>query len=316
MKKDARTIMKHINDFLEYLDIEKGLSNKSQETYQRLLDKFTKWLNTNRLESILPHELDEGHLRKYRIFLSQSFNKKTKEPLKKSTQNYYLIALRNLLNYFTDRDILSLSAEKVKLIKEKERTVTFLTVEQLERLLSTPNTKSVIGLRNRTILETLFSTGLRVAELVNLNREQFSDLSSKTYLELGITGKGGRPRTIYFSERALNWLKKYLSTRNDKEKALFVNYKASKDKIGKRLSTRAIENLVKKYVVLAGCPITTTPHTIRHTFATDLLRKGVDLRVIQEFLGHRNIATTQIYTHITRPHLREIHRKFHGIKEK
>ena len=313
MKKDKRTIIEHINDFLEYLDIEKGLSNKSQETYQRFLDKFTKWLKVNHLESILPHELDEGHLRKYRIFLSQSSNKTTKEPLKRSTQNYYLIALRNLLNYFTDRDILSLSAGKVKLIKEKEKTVTFLTIEQLERLLSTPNTKSIIGLRDRTILETLFSTGLRVAELVNLNREQFSGLNNKAYLELSIIGKGSRPRTIYFSERALDWLKKYLSTRKDKEKALFVNYKASKDKIGKRLTSRTIENLVKRYVVLSGCPITTTPHTIRHTFATDLLRKGVDLRVIQEFLGHRNIATTQIYTHITRPHLREIHRKFHGI---
>mgnify|MGYP001569389394 CR=1 FL=1 len=316
MKKEVKTIIEHINDFLEYLDIEKGLSNKSQETYQRFINKFTDWLKTNRLESLFPHELNDDHIRKYRIFLSQSFNKTTKEPLKRSTQNYYLIALRNLLNYFTDRNIVSLPSEKIKLIKQKEKTVTFLTIDQIENLLSAPSIKSVAGPRDKAILETLFSTGLRISELVSLNREQLSNLENKKYLELGIIGKGGRARTIYFSERALNWLKKYLDNRKDKEKALFINFKASKDKIGKRLSARAIENLVKKYALLSSCPITTTPHTIRHTFATDLLRKGVDLRVIQEFLGHRNIATTQIYTHITRPHLREIHRKFHGIKEK
>lgn len=314
MKKDTRPIIEHINDFMEYLDIERGLSNKSQETYSRFLSKFASWLSANNLEKLPPHKLTEEHIRKYRIFLSRSFNKITKEPIKRSTQNYYLIALRNLLNYFADRDILSLPSEKIKLIKEKERSVKFLDLEQVKKLLSTPDSKSIIGLRDRAILETLFSTGLRIAELVGLNREQFINITDKKDLELGIIGKGGRPRTIYFSERALSWLKKYLETRKDEEKALFINYKGPKKQAGERLTARAIENLVKKYALLAGCPVTTTPHVIRHSFATDLLNKGVDIRIVQEFLGHRNIVTTQIYTHVTKPQLREIHRKFHGFR--
>ena len=314
MKKSEKTIIDHIPEFLEYLDIEKGLSQKSQETYNRFLDKFIFWLRKNNLEKLLPHQLTEDHIRKYRFFLSQSFNKNTKEPIKRSTQNYYLIALRNLLNYFADHDILSLPAEKIKLIKQKERMIKFLNLEQIEKLLNTPNTKNIIGLRDRAILETLFSTGLRIAELVSLNRDQFLNISQKKDFELSIVGKGGRPRTVYFSERAIFWLKKYLETRQDKEKALFINYKGPSQQAGKRLSARAIENLVKKYALLSGCPATTTPHTLRHSFATDLLKKGVDIRIVQEFLGHKNISTTQIYTHVTSSQLKEIHRKFHGFR--
>lgn len=316
MRKDNEPIINHIERGLkEYLDIEKGLSNKSQETYDRLLSKFSRWLTFNNLEKLLPHELNEEHIRKYRIFLSQGFNKATKEPIKRSTQNYYLISLRNLLNYFADRDILSLPAEKIKLIKEKERSVKFLNLDQIKKLLVAPNVKNVIGLRDRAILETFFSTGLRIAELAALNKEQFININDKKELELGIIGKGDHPRTVYFSERALLWIIKYLQNRKDKEKALFINYKGPKKQAGGRLSVRAIENLVKKYALIAGCPITTSPHVIRHSFATDLLNKGVDIRIVQEFLGHRNIATTQVYTHVTRPKLREIHRKFHGLKD-
>lgn len=315
MEKSSKPIIDHINDFLEYLDIEKGLSNKSQETYSRFLAKFSHWLTENHLEKLLPHELTENHIRKYRIFLSQSFNRATKEPIKRSTQNYYLIALRNLLNYFADRDILSLPAEKIKLIKQKERPIKFLDLEQIEKLLSAPKANTLTGIRDKAILETLFSTGLRIAELVSLNREQFMNIEKEKDLELSIIGKGNHPRTVYFSERSLSWIKKYLQTRKDKEKALFVSYKGPKNQAGKRLSARAIESLVKKYALLSGCPITTTPHTLRHSFATDLLKKGVDIRIVQEFLGHKNISTTQIYTHVTRPQLREIHRKFHGIQE-
>lgn len=316
MKKDNKPLINHISDFLEYLDIERGLSNKSQETYSKFLSKFSAWLSANNLKGILPHELNEDHIRKYRIFLSQSFNKATREPIKRSTQNYYLISLRNLLNYFTDRDILSLPAEKIKLIKGKgERSVKFLTIEQLEKLLASPNVKNVTGLRDRSILETFFSTGLRIAELVALNREQFINIKNKKDLEIGIVGKGNHPRTVYFSERSLEWLRKYLETREDKEKALYINYKGPKKQAGERLSSRAIENLVKKYALLSGCPATTTPHVLRHSFATDLLNKGVDIRTVQEFLGHRNIATTQIYTHVTSKRLRDIHRQFHSSKE-
>jgi site-specific recombinase XerD len=314
MNSNQKPIKEHIQDFLEYLDVEKGLSEKSQQTYARFLNKFSSWLKLNNLEGLTPEQLNEEHIRKYRFFLSKTLKRGTKEPIKKSTQNYYLIALRNLLNYFTERNIPSLSAEKIKLIKQRERQIKFLDLEQVKRLLEAPETKTITGLRDRAILETLFSTGMRISELVNLDRNQFANIENKKDLELGIVGKGGQPRTVYFSERALFWLKKYLKKRNDKEKALFINYKGPKNRIGKRLTARSIENLVKKYALLSGCPITTTPHVLRHSFATDLLRKGVDTRIVQEFLGHKNISTTQIYTHVSRPELKKIHQKFHGFK--
>jgi len=265
MKKSDKSIIGHIDDFLEYLDIEKGLSNKSQETYQRFLRKFVNWLKINNQEGLMPHELSEDHIRKYRVFLSQSFNKNTKEPIKRSTQNYYLITLRNLLNYFTDRDILSLPVEKIKLAKSKsdERMIKFLSIDQIKKLLEAPKTSTLTGLRNRAILETLFSTGLRVAELVNLNREQIKITPATKDLEIVIIGKGNRPRPIYFSERTVKWVGKYLETRKDKEKALFINYKGPKS-APKRLSPRSVEDIVKKYAILAGVPIFTTPHTLRH----------------------------------------------------
>lgn len=315
--KNNKPIIEHINDFFEYLDIEKGLSNKSQITYQRFLNKFIQWLKLNHLENLTPHQLTEEHIRKYRVYLAQNVNKNTKEPIKRTTQNYYLIALRNLLNYFADRNINSLPAEKVKLAKSKianERVIKFLTLEQIKKLLEAPDVSTQVGLRDRAILETLFSTGLRVAELVSLNREQIKINPNLNDLEIVIIGKGNRPRPVYFSKRALKWLKKYLETRNDKEKALFINYKGPKLS-SKRLSARSIENIVKKYSLLAGIPIFTTPHTLRHSFATDLLMQGVDLRTVQEFLGHKNISTTQIYAHITSRKLRETHRKFHSLKE-
>jgi len=316
MKKSEKPIIEHIPDFLEYLDIEKGLSNKSQETYGRFLKKFSDWLESQNLEKLLPHELTEEHIWKYRVFLSQSFSKSTKEPIKRSTQNYYLISLRNILNYFTSRNIQSLPAEKIKLTKGKEdKAIKFLSLEQLEKLLLAPDSKNITGLRDRAILETFFSTGMRIAELVSINREQLKITPITKDLEISITGKGSRIRTVYFSERAIKALRDYFETRKDKEKSLFINYSGPKNQNGKRLSARAIENLVKKYSILAGVPITTTPHVLRHTFATDLLNKGVDIRNVQEFLGHRNIATTQIYTHVTSKRLRDIHRQYHSGKE-
>jgi len=317
MKKDSKPIIEHFNDFLEYLDIERGLSNKSQQTYQRFLKKFINWLKNNNLKNLTPHELSEDYIRKYRIFLAQNFNKNTKEPIKRSTQNYYLIALRNFLNYFTDRNILSLPAEKIKLAKSKlneGRIIKFLSIDQVKKLLESPNTSTLIGLRNRAILEVLFSTGLRVAELTNLNKEQIKITALTEDLEIVIIGKGNRPRPVYFSKRTIKWLNEYLKTRKDKERALFINYNGPKH-ASKRLSPRSIENIVKNYSILAGIPTFTTPHTIRHSFASDLLSQGVDLRTIQEFLGHKNISTTQIYTHITSKKLRETHRNFHSLKE-
>ena len=286
MPKSDKLIIKHIPDFLDYCEVEKGLANRTQEDYQHYLKKFILWLKNNKKEGLLPHELTPDDIWAYRLYLSRYTNEKG-HSLKKITQNYYLIALRALLGYFTAKDIVSLPADKITLPKDArtEKTVKFLNLEQVEQPLLAPDTKNPIGLRDRAILETLFSTGLRIAELIALNWEQFVNIKNKKDLELGIIGKGSYPRTVYFSERALSWIKKYLESRNDKEKALFIHFRAKKGVEG-RLITRSLERIVKKYAILAGVPIFTTPHTLRHSMATDLLTQGVDLRTIQEFLGH------------------------------
>jgi len=312
MNQNQIPIPQHLNDFLDWIDIEKGLSSKTQENYKRFLEKFLFWLKKNNLENLKPHELTPEHIWDYRVFLSRHSPAHGKEALKRSTQNYYLIALRSLLGYFTAKDIVSLPADKIQLAKgDKEKSVKFLNLEQLKKLFSAPNVTTTPGLRDRAILESFFSTGMRISELTSLNCDQIKLLPITKDIEIGIVGKGGRARTIYFSEDAVNWLRKYLETRTDKEKALFINYRAPSG-ASRRLTPRAIEKIIKRYTIQAGIPITTTPHVLRHSFATDLLSQGVDLRTIQEFLGHKNILATQIYTHITNKQLRDVHRKFHG----
>lgn len=316
MEKSNISIIKHIPDFLDYCEVEKGLANNTQKNYERYLNKFVFWLKKTNKENIKPHELTSDYVWKYRLFLSRGINPNGKS-LKKLTQNYYLIALRALLSYFSSKDILSLPSDKINLPKDarKEKVVKFLTLEQIKKLLDAPNISTVSGLRDKVILESLFSTGLRIAELAALNREQFNNIEKKEDLELSVIGKGDYPRTVYFSKRTLSWLKRYLEKRNDdKDRALFVNYKSRKD-ADKRLTSRSMERIVKRYTVLAGLPMFTTPHTLRHSMATDLLSQGVDLRTIQEFLGHRSITSTQIYTHVTNKHLRDVHRKFHSLSE-
>ena len=310
MQKSQKPLPQHVSDFLDWLEIEKGLSSKSQENYSRFINKFISWLKDSSLSSLTPDTLTPDHIRQYRLFLSRNSLK----PLKKSTQNYYLIALRSLLNYFADRDILSLPSEKIKLARDKEdRQVRFLTLEQLQRLFDAPNADTFQGLRDRVILETFFSTGMRISELVALNIEQINIKLGTEELELTITGKGGRIRTVYFSARTLEWIQRYLKERKDVENALFVTYKGKK-KEPHRMTPRAIQKAFKKYTIIAGIPLFTTPHVMRHTFATDLLAQGVDLRTIQEFLGHKSITATQIYAHVTSQKLREIHEKFHSGK--
>lgn len=309
---NQKPIPQYLVDFLDWLDIEKGLSSKSQENYSRFIKKFFDWLKINNLEGIVPAQLTSEHIFKYKAFLSRQYRNKG-APLKKTTQNYYLISLRSLLTYFADKDIFSLPPEKIKLSKQSERAVSFLNLEQVEKLLSLPNVSNIAGLRDRAILELLFSTGLRVSELTSLNREQIKIDKDYNELEIVIIGKGNRPRTVYVSKRAVSWLKSYLESRKDKEKALFINYRGKTRY--KRLTSRSIERMVKKYAISVGLPLNTSPHTLRHSFATDLLAKGVDLRVVQEFLGHKNIITTQIYTHVTRPQLKEIHKKYHGLNQ-
>lgn len=310
MNKSNKAIHKHQNDFLDWLEIEKGLSSKTQENYSRFLKKFLNWLKENNLENLKPHDLSPDHVWQYRAYLARQASPKIGKNLKKSTQNYYLIALRSLLNFFADRDILSLPSEKIKLAKRKdEKSVTFLDLEQLESLFSAPDTTKMNGLRDRAILETFFSTGMRIAELTSLNHEQLKIRPETQDLEIVIMGKGSKARTVYFSNRAIKWIRLYLKERNDKEKALFVN---SKSQSPNRLTPRAIQKNIKKYAIVAGVSPSITPHVMRHSFATDLLSKGVDLRILQEFLGHKSITATQIYAHVTSKQLRDIHRKFHG----
>lgn len=315
MNQSKIPIKDHINDFLDWIDVEKGLSSKTQENYRRFLQKFLVWLEKNKLQNLLPHRLNQDHIWDYRVYLARSSPTSNGQSLKKTTQNYYLIALRAFLSYFVVKNIVSLPPEKIALSRpDKEKIVKFLNLEQLNKLFSAPDTTTIQGLRDRAILETFFSTGMRISELTSLNREQIKIKPGITELELGIVGKGGRARTVYFSPNSIMWLDKYIKTRDlkdEKEKALFLNYHGPTN-APRRLSPNAIEKNLKKYIIVAGLPITTTPHTLRHSFATDLLAHGVDLRLVQEFLGHKSILATQIYTHVTNKQLKDVHKKFHG----
>lgn len=317
MNKSNKTLVAHIPDFLEYCEVEKGLSPVSTRNYHNFLKVFIQWLRENRLYDIKAHELKPEHVWDYRLYLSRHKDA-SGAFIKKTTQNYYLIALRNLLNYFTVRDIQCLPTEKIKLPKltDKDKKIKFLNFAQVEKLMNTPDMATVDGMRDRAILEVLYSTGMRVSELTSLNIRQFDlkGLLENKFkdFELSIAGKGGSVRTIYFSNRSLRWLANYLKTRKDMFPPLFINYKKGDDDNDHRLTVRSIERLVKKYNMMAGLPVDTTPHTLRHSFATDLLEQGADMRSVQELLGHKNIMTTQVYTHVTNPRLRDIHKKFHS----
>jgi site-specific recombinase XerD len=265
-----------------------------------------------------PHELDRKHVWDYRLFLAQKYKTNRDKFLTKKSQNYYLIAFRSFLDFLADRDIDSLPSSKVKLAKQKaEETISFLEVNDVEKMLDVPDVATNGGLRDRTIMELFFSSGMRVSELVALDQDQMSMLNDKktdrTY-ELSIVGKGSKIRTIFISPRAALWLRAYLKTRTDVLNPLFINYR-SKDPERKRLSTRSIQLLISKYARLAGLSKKVTPHTFRHTYATDLLGAGADLRSVQELLGHSNVSTTQVYTHVTNKGLRDVHEKFHGGKD-
>jgi site-specific recombinase XerD len=319
MSKSNQTLIKHIPDFLEYCEVEKGLSPISSRNYHNFLKVFIVWLKDQGLSGLKPHELTDKHIWDFRLYLSHKKDYKGLY-LKKTTQSYYLRALRQLLNYFADKDIDVMSAEKIKLPKltDKDKQIKFLNFKQVEHLMSMPDMSEVSGLRDRAILEVLFSTGARVSELTSLNLKQFDVngiIGGKIKdLELSIAGKGGKVRIIYFSSHCLKYLALYLKTRQaDLLPPLFINYRpGSSPDDEHRLSARAIETLVKKYTVMAGLPVDATPHTLRHSYATDLLEQGADLRSVQELLGHSNIATTQIYTHVTNTRLRDVYKKFHS----
>jgi len=250
-------------------------------------------------------------VRNFRLYLNRYKDDRGHE-LKLITQNYYVIALRSFLKYLAKRDIKTLAAEKLELPKTPSRQVVFLESEDLQKLLSAPSKekKEILRLRDQAILEILFSTGLRVAELSSLKRDQVNPKKE----EFPVRGKGDKIRIVFMSERAREALRRYLNARNDNSPALFVRHNREKTDITDTapLTPRTIQRVIKKYALLAGVSPDITPHTLRHTMATDLLTAGADLRSVQEILGHSSITTTQVYTHITNRHLKEIHKKFHG----
>lgn len=313
--KGNKPITEYILPFLDYCEIEKGLSNNTQKNYKQYLQLFVNWLKKTDNEKLLPHELTASHIWDYRLYLARKYKTPAGGNLGKKSQNYYLIALRALLGYLAERDIETLPSSKVKLAKQKsDETISFLEIHDIEKMLKVPDIKTPSGLRDRTIMELFFSSGMRISELVSLNVDQVSFLKDKdlkrTY-GLSIVGKGKHVRTIFISPRAAEWLRTYLASRQDVHKPLFINLRL-KDDDNRRLSPRYIQKTISRAAMLAGLSKKVTPHTLRHTYATDLLSHGADLRSVQELLGHKNVATTQIYTHVTNKRLRDIHEKFHG----
>ncbi len=318
LRKSTDPLVEHILPFLDYCEIEKGLSNNTQRNYQQYLNLFVGWLKTTNQEALLPHELTPNHIWDYRLYLARSYKTRSGEYLGKKSQNYYLIALRAFLDFLADRDFETLPSSKVKLAKQKsDETISFLDVHDIEAMLNVPDVNTPQGLRDRTIMELFFSSGMRISELVALNQDQLSFLKDKDphrTFELSIVGKGKHIRTIFISPRAALWLRRYFAERKDMEKPAFVNLNKSSSN-DRRLTPRSIQLMIARTALLAGISKKVTPHTLRHTYATDLLGNGADLRSVQELLGHKNVATTQIYTHVTNKGLRDIHEKFHGGKE-
>jgi len=299
-----------VEDFLEYLELARNCSPLTLRNYRHYLGRFSSWLEKNFPKAKLTL-VDLEIIKKYRLFLAR-FTAPDGTSLSRSTQAYHLIALRSFFKWLVKNDRKVLAPEKIDVPKIGERNLKFLTTEQVSRLLAQPLISHPRGLRDRAILETLFSTGLRVSELVRLNRDQI-DLKRR---EFGVVGKGSRARVVFLSPSAVKWLGRYLATRNDPWKPLFIRWPGKNPPVvdgeKMRLTARSVQRIVKKYVRKARLPVDATTHTLRHSFATDLLMAGADIRSVQEMLGHKNIATTQIYTHITNKHLREVHESFHG----
>jgi site-specific recombinase XerD len=296
--------------FLEYLEIERGRSVKTVENYDRYLNRFLAFS-----KAVKPADITEKQVREFRLYLNRQAGTKIGgkvESMKRKTQNYYLIALRAFLKFLRKRGVESLSPERIELAKVSERSLDLISTSELQRLLNSPHKDTLEGKRDKAVLELLFSTGLRISELCSLSIDDV-DLSRD---EFSVRGKGDKIRVVFLSDDAKSALKKYLSARKDMEDALFIRY-GKKAHVGEdaRISPRAVQRLLKHYAIKAGITRKVTPHVIRHSFATDLLSNGADLRSVQALLGHAHIGTTQIYTHVTDSHLRAVHKKFHSKRK-
>jgi len=299
-------------DFLESCELDRNLSPLTIRQYDYYLGHLLGWLARRHPQVRDVGDLTPEVIRQYKLELSRRVNPLTHRPLTRATQTYFLVALRSLLRYCALHGIPALAPDRVEIGKAPSRSLKFLDGEQMARLLAAPDVSTPLGLRDRALLETLFSTGLRVSELARLDRDQ---VNLKTR-EFGVTGKGRKVRIVFLSEAAAEWLQRYLQARSSRYKPLFIRTRGKTDRTpggsGMRMTPRSIERLVRKYVRLAGIGVGATPHTLRHSFATDLLSNGADLRSVQEMLGHASLSTTQIYTHVTNPQLRAVHRKFHS----
>lgn len=308
MSSSAATSLSALKlDFLEYLELERNVSQNTIENYNHYLMRFLEFAG-----EIKPSEINLDLIKKYRLHLARWTDPETKKPLKRNTQNYFMIALRAFLKYLSRIDVSSLPPEKVELGEVEDSPVKVLENSDLENLLASPDITTPDGLRDRAILETLFSTGLRVSELASLNR----DTINFERKEFPIIGKGRKERIVFLSEEACATIQAFLEVRKDEYRPLFIRFQGrqdpSDDGENMRLTTRSIERIVEKYVKAVGLSVKATPHTLRHSFATDLLINGADIRSVQEMLGHANISTTQVYTHITNKQLREVHKAFHS----
>lgn len=292
-------------DFLEYLEIEQNRSQKTIANYDHYLTRLHDFAGDIQIS-----EINDELIRKWRLWLNR-LGTNTSDELGKSTLNYHLIALRSFLKFCAKRNLPALPADKIELARTKRKQVTFLNEDELARMFEQPDLTTLPGLRDRAIVELLFSSGMRVSELVGLDRDHIN-LKRREFM---VRGKGQKDRPIFISVAAALWISNYLERRQDTARPLFVRYSGTKkvDLSGNfhRLTVRSVQRLVAHYALLAGITKHVSPHTLRHSFATDLLMNGADLRSVQAMLGHSNIATTQIYTHVTDPHLRAIHEKFH-----
>lgn len=295
-----------IDQYLDYLIIERNRSRRTVDNYRHYLTRLLDYAG-----DIEVGDITSDLVREWRLWLHELGSDRADE-LSKTTQNYHLIALRSFLKYCHKRNIPALASDQIELAHVKRPQVTFLDADELRRLISQPNTTDEAGLRDRAILELLFSGGLRVSELVGLDRTHIN-LERREFM---VRGKGQKDRPIFISQDAADWLKLYLERRADNLPPLFISYggKHSTNTSGnyRRLTARSVQRMISRYALLAGITKHVSPHTLRHSFATDLLMNGADIRSVQAMLGHSNIATTQIYTHVTDPHLKGIHEKFHG----
>jgi site-specific recombinase XerD len=296
--------------FLEHLEIERNVSRLTIRNYGHYLRRLIEWLKSQGITEIT--KLDQDLMRSYRVFLARYIDDQGRT-LSKKTQSYHVIAVRSWLKWLVKNDMPVLLPEKIDVPKGESRSMKFLQISQIEHLLAQPSLSDKAGLRDKAILEVLFSTGLRVSELVSLNRDQV-DTNRK---EFGVIGKGRRPRVVFLSERAADWLQRWLDSREDNWRPVFIRFAKGKpdllaDGEEMRLTTRSVQRIVDHYCRHAKLPIKLSPHGLRHSFATDLLSNGAGLRDVQEMLGHKSIATTQIYTHVTRPQLKKMYDEFHS----